>query len=109
VPHLVSVRLHASQAAAESDEEFAGSPSCARLAEPEMERADGPQLILVSDVSQRINIKLQNLPSDPGHPCNTFQVGPSAHIVRISGCFTQAMQCDGLGELHCETRIVKLA
>ncbi len=75
--HLVSLRLHASQAAAESDEQFADS--------------DSPQLSRVSDVSYRVDIKLLKLPSDPGHPCNTFQVGPSAHIVRRSGCCTKAM------------------
>ncbi len=74
MPHLVSLRLHASQAASESDEEFANSPYSARLAKPEMERADSSQLSRVSDVSYRVDIKLQNLPGDPGHPCNTFQV-----------------------------------
>jgi len=81
MPHLVSLRLHASQAAAESDEEFADSPYSARLAKPEMERADGPQLSRVSDVRYRVDVKLQNLPSDPDHPRSKFQVGPSAHTV----------------------------
>jgi len=89
VPHLVSLRLHASQAAAESDEEVADSPYSA----PEMERADGPQLSRVSDVRYRVDVKLQNLPSDPGHPRNTFQVGPFAHIVVVPSLSAKLWQC----------------
>ena len=48
-----------------------------------MESAEGPQLSRVSDVRYRVDVNLQNLPSDPGHPRNTFQVRPSAHIVVV--------------------------